>query len=212
MRVIFHGLNPSRKVIQVAAGATLGQEHLRPLREKIQNADGEIVVLDFSRIRAATASYLKATIIWLIQSGRLSAIDDMGQPAPHSPQDPIPLAIYPLATGLDADVRHELDAVLPSHRLPCLEALKHSDRKILTAALHGPLDDALSDTLKVLTQCGSGTASSLCRRFEDRKISASGWSNRLADLHMLRLAMRRKEVRQWLYEQVSAEVRNGRAS
>jgi len=211
MRLLVYPLNPSKESVHVA-GATLGQEHLKPLRKQIKNGDDNIVVLDFSRIESATASYLKATIIWLLQSGKLGATAVRDQTRARGADDPVPLAVYPAVTGLEAEVREELDAVLPSYRLPCLETLKHSDRKILKAALHGPLDEALRDTLFALTQCGSGTASSLCQRFTDRGISTTGWNNRLADLHALRLAMRRKEGRQWVYEPIAAEVRNGRES
>jgi len=192
-----------------AAGATLGQEHVQPLRKQLQNADDDIVVLDLSRIESATASYLKATVIWLIQSAKLAAVDGRESRAPRGAHDPVPLRIYPLVTGLSADVREELDAVLPGFRLPCLEALQYSKDRISRASLHGPLDDAGSDTLKVLSQCGSATAASLCDQFADRKISATGWNNRLADLYALRLARRRKEGRQWVYELVATEVVNG---
>jgi hypothetical protein len=211
MKLVVHRLNSSKKPMH-AAGATLGQEHLGPLRKRIQNGAGEIVIVDFSGIESATASYLKATIVWLIQSARLVVGNGVNHGAARGHHDPIPLSIYPVVAGLAADVREELDAVLPGFRLPCLETLKRSDQKIQTGLLHGPLDQALLDTLRALTECGSGTASSLHQRFPDRKISTTGWNNRLADLHMLRLAMRRKEGRQWLYESVAAEVKNGRES
>lgn len=209
MTLLIHKLNPSRASVH-ASGATLGQEHLRPLRQRLRDEGGDIVVLDFSGIESATASYLKATIVWLIQSARLSVTDGLNYGRAPGPHDPVPLAIYPLVAGLTTEVREELNDVLPTYRLPCLETLKHSDRRVLRAALHGPLDDALSDTLRALTECGSGTASSLHVRFQDRKISTTGWNNRLADLHQLRLAVRRKVGRQWLYEPVAAEVTNGR--
>jgi hypothetical protein len=211
MRVLVHQLNPSAKSVPAAAGATLGQDHIRPLRERIHSSDEEVVVLDFSGIESATASYLKATIIWLIQCGR-SSTRIRRNSAPYGAHDPIPLAIYPAVIGLTNDVREELDAVLPGYRLPCLEVLRLSRGKILRAALHGPLDEALSDTLSALTQSGSGTASSLCELYPDRKIMTTGWNNRLADLHELRLATRKKEGRQWVYKPVAVEVRNGRES
>lgn len=211
MNIIAYRLNQSPKPIHVA-GATLGQKHIELLRKRIQNGADEIVIVDFSGIESATASYLKATIVWLIQSARLALTNGVNHGAPHGPHDPIPLSIYPVVAGLGADVREELDAVLPGYRLTCLETLKRSERRIQTAVIHGPLDHALQDTLRALTECGSGTASSLHKRFPDRKISITGWNNRLADLHMLRLAMRRKEGRQWLYEPVAAEVKNGRES
>ena len=146
----------------------------------------------------------------MIQSARLNASDALNRACARGPHDPLALSIYPLVAGLNPEVRNELDDILLAYRMPCLEALKHSDRKILRAVLHGTLDDALSDTLAVLTQCESATATSLHDRFHDRKISATGWNNRLADLHQLRLALRRKVGRQWLYEPVAAEVKNGR--
>jgi hypothetical protein len=209
MNLLIHKLNPSEVPVH-ATGATLGQEHLRSLRQRLREEGGEIVVLDFSGIESATASYMKATIVWLIQSARLSVTDGLNHGRAVGPHDPVPLAIYPLIAGLSTEVREEIDDLLPAYRLPCLETLKYSNRKILKAALHGPLDDALSDTLRVLTECGSGTASSLHDRFKDRGISTTGWNNRLADLYQLRLAMRRKIGRQWIYEPVAAEVKNGR--
>ncbi len=211
--MLVHKLNPAEKPIH-ATGATLGQEHLKALRQRLQNTGDniteEIVVVDFSKIKSATASYLKATIVWLIQCARLNANDGLNHSQSSGPHELVPLPIYPLVAGLTAEVRSELDDVLPAYRLPCLEMLKRSEGKILRAALHGPLDDALADTLRVLTKCGAATASSLQNRFKDRGISTTGWNNRLADLYKVRLAVRKKVGRQWLYEPVAVEVKNGR--
>lgn len=215
MSLLVHKLNSARSSLH-ATGATLGQEHLRSLRSLVEKPDtnvtDKIVVLDFSNIKSATASYLKATIIWLIQCARLSATDGLNHNHTASAHQLVPLPIFPLVTGLTEEVRGELDDVLLAYRLPCLETLKHSDRKVIRAALHGPLDDALADTLGVLTKSQSATASSLQDKFRDRGISTTGWNNRLADLYLSRLALRRKIGRQWLYEPVAAEVENGRKS
>ena len=209
VKILLHKLRVSKVPIH-AAGATLGQEHIGPLRRRLENTSDQIIIVDFSGIQSATASYLKATILWLIESARLSASGELNRSGARGPHDPLALPIYPLVAGLNAEVRNELDDILLAYRTPCLETLDHSDQKILRAILHGTLDNALSDTLAVLTQCGSATATSLHDRFHDRKISATGWNNRLADLHELRLALRRKVGRQWLYEPVAAEVKNGR--
>lgn len=211
--LLVHKLNAGDKPIH-AAGATLGQEHIRRLRERLQNKGEkiaeQIVVVDFSGIKSATASYLKATIVWLIHCGRLSVSNGFNHSQASGPHDVVPFPIYPLAGGLTSEVRGELDDVLPAYRLPCLEMLRRSEEKILRAVLHGPLDEALADTLRVLTKSGAATASSLQDRYKDRGISTTGWNNRLADLYALRLAVRKKIGRQWLYEPVAAEVKNGR--
>jgi hypothetical protein len=206
--VLIHRLSTQERRLHVA-GATQGHEHLRHLLPHLQRRQGEIVVLDFTGIESATASYLKATILWLIQCavlppspGGRSSLYERG------PYDLRPLDIYPVVAQLGEDVREELDAVLPGYRLPCLEAVRHSEHQISQGVLHGPLDAALADALDVLTASRGGTATFLCER-SGGAISVTGWNNRLAELHSLRLATRRKEGRQWVYEPIIAEVSRG---
>lgn len=212
MSLIVHKLNPTEQRIH-AAGSTLGQDHIKPLLSRLQKQteqpNDQVVVLDFSGIISATASYLKATILWLIQCARMSTNNGSRQHQISGSYELFPVPIYPVAGNLEQEVRDELDDVLPTYRLPCLEVLRRSKEEVLTAALHGPLDEALTDTLRVLTKSGPATASLLQDRYQDRGISTTGWNNRLADLYVLRLAVRKKRGRQWVYESIAAEVRNG---
>jgi hypothetical protein len=183
------------------AGATLGQDHLKQVLvalPEIIAEPGEIVVLDFEGTETATASYMKATVLALLQRGG----DDADGRAPN--------LVFPVVTNLSAEIAEELDQVLIANRLPCIEALTFSETRVQQGRVRGVLEAALSETLSALVSGGAASATQL---FETRRkevpISVTGWNNRLAELHRIRLAWRRKQGRQWVYEPIIAEVVRG---
>jgi len=193
--------------------ATLGQQHLEPLRDLLrrrfceydrhQMMPTEIVMVDFSGIESTTASYLKALVVPFLtykeptmseKVGRIGGDPDYRQ------------SIYPMVTGLNEEVREELEEVLKFRSLPCLEASRWCDDKVLSAHLLGGMDTILTTTFLLLVREKAASATDLHARYQDEHITITGWNNRLADLHRLRLATRTKQGRQWIYEPTTKEV------
>lgn len=205
-------LRQQNPLVTQAIGATLGQDHLAPLVRSLRSdpdltvGPGEIVVLDFSGLEAATSSYLKATILWLVEAGRLAA---GGEQTPGEPRAPAPLNVFPVVTGLSAEIREELNDVLLSRSMPCLEASHYDDISIQQARLLGFLDVEKLSTLEILVREHETTAPRLHEKYASTGIGATGWNNRLTALHRLRLARRTKQGRQWVYSSLAKEVMRG---
>jgi hypothetical protein len=122
----------------------------------------------------------------------------------------VTINVFPLVANVNAEVSEELDQVLTLQELPCLEVVSADDKNIGIAKLRGPLDRALRDTLRVVMDLGSVTATSLSERFAaDTRIATTAWNNRLSDLCVRRLVRRRKVGRQWVYEPVARQVHLG---
>lgn len=199
-----------------AYGATLGQEHMEPLQEMIRQrlcGEGgrqvmptETVLLDFSGIESTSASYLKALVLPLLTYREPTPSEKAGRS--DSTFD-LPQGIFPLVTGLTQEVREELEEVLRARSLPCLEALDWSQDRVCCAHLLGGMESVLVTTFLLLIREKAASATQLYCKYQGEQITITGWNNRLADLHRLRLATRRKEGRQWIYEPITAEVDNG---
>jgi len=173
---------------------------------QLTSTEGSLdVVLDFSGIVSATASYLKRTVLWLHDCALLAA---EGRPAEEHEDAPIPLDIYPFVTGLAEEVSLELEDVLFQHNRICLEVPFDVAPEISKARLIGPLDPALRQTLVMLTRMQRATATELhqAHALDRQKITVNAWNNRLSDLFSRRLARRTKAGRHWVYEPVVPEV------
>lgn len=209
----YHSLKATAPAVTHAIGATQGEEMLRPLLQSLTaDADGlvagsgELVILDFAGIQSATASYLKATIIRLLKLSQCAAEEaTSGRPGESIP----PLNIYPCVHGLSDEVRDELREVLASQRCVCLEASAWNATQATRAALYGPLETPLWNTLQKLTSTGGATASSLCDSNPEESINVTAWNNRLADLFRSRLVRRVRQGRPWLYTSIAGEVHRG---
>lgn len=206
-------LRPRGSPVKHAIGAIQGQDFLRPLLEQLQDdtvdpsaSGSELVIVDFSGIESATASFIKATILHLIRFSQLAADKPTGD-APSKGTSI--LDIYPSVHALSTDVREELVEVLASQRLVCLEALAWNSQEITEARLFGPLDGPLWTTLQALLESGGATASELHERYPDERINATAWNNRLADLYRLRLAARVRRGRHWVYTSIARVVNRG---
>ena len=69
-------------------GATLGQEHFAAVvKRSAARRDIDVLVLDFAGVRAANASYVKATLLNLHESGRLFATESSPTTRPKDPWD-----------------------------------------------------------------------------------------------------------------------------
>src|SRR6185503_11397460 len=180
-----------------ATGATLGQTHLRPLRELLLQVppaedEGEVVVLDFKDIQETNGSYLRATLLWLYGCGQMAAA---GAAYTTTMDDnPVPLNIYPVAANLSREVVEQMEETFAHRELPCLEALTRSESAdvVKSARLHGVLERTLKRSLQSLMAEQTATAKDLCDKHPDEEINITAWNNRLAELHKLRLARRSK--------------------
>lgn len=187
------------------SGATWGEKHLTPLLrqlDRMARTPGEIVVFDMEGVETVTASYLKATFLRLL---RRSGVVIEGSLAGQVEGAEVPLDVFPVVSGLSADTREELDEVLIPRKLSCLEALEIEPERIIKAQLRGGRNGVVAATLEALVCEGEATATQLYERY-GHDINITGWSNRLFDLHQLRLARRSKQQRQWVYEPIAENI------
>lgn len=202
--MLFYDLGRADPIRSDTAGATLGQRHVEPLLSSIKQnpqADGLIVLLNFDGIKTTTASYVKATVLWMLRCGQAST-GSLILGAPQEASTPIAIDIYPAVTGLNEETREEIDEVFTARSLPYIEANTWDDNGIVDAFIRGAPDTIVRRTFELLVKHGEGTATGLYEQYPQEKISVTGWNNRLADLHSLRLAKREKQGRAWIYRPI----------
>lgn len=190
-----------------SAGATLGQAEVASIRAALgaSSTPVTVVLLDFSAVESATGSYLKATVLALVQSAQV-ALAGAGL---AKVSDPSNFDVYPVAYRLNNEVREELELVMYRHGLPLLEAVEVNNNQITRARILGTLDRPLHETLQIVLRHGEVTAGLLSAHHPSERISTTGWNNRLADLHRYRLVQRTKEGRQWIYRAITKEIVDG---
>ena len=92
------------------------------------------------------------------------------------------------------------------HRgLPLLLVTKRTTSRIKAARLLGTLDGFLQTTLQLLIAKGEATAMQLAEQSSE-KITVNGWSNRLADLYLLRLVIRKRSGKFWIYSPLTESL------
>lgn len=193
-------------------GATAGQTDLGSLAIRTAAADSPVVILDFEGIEAANGSYVRATALWMLRC----AIEARRGSRDEAAGSRDPWRIHPLAmhgfflAGLSEEVRHDVTIQLNEGRLPCLEVVEREGDEIQSVAILGHLDTQLRRTLDCLLEIGEEcSAETLCRRFHEDRIGATGWNNRLAELHQRHLIGRRKDGKFWKYYTMFKEVTYG---
>ena len=192
-------------------GATMGQKHLAPLVEELRKEPNEsrVVLLDYAGIEAVNASYVKATALWLLRCGVAHADIEDGR-VRSAPAGLEAFNVFPVGLNPSAEVREEFDALLRSERLPFLIAEASDGDRIVKAVQMGHLEAALEETLTALARERRATASELCERHPRKPpIKPSAWSNRLSEMHRLRVVRREREGRQWFYVSLADEVQHG---
>ena len=192
-------------------GATQGQQDLgTDLVRRMQAADQPVVILNFTGIEAANASYVRATALWVLRCAL------KGREAGDDLQSADPWRIQPLALGgfflegLSEEVRNDIGVQLNEGRLACAEVVERDGEEIRTVAILGHLDTQLRRTLKCLVELGGDcTADRLWKHFAQDGIGPTGWNNRLAELYQRHLINRRKEGKFWKYFTTFKEVADG---
>jgi hypothetical protein len=157
--------------------------------------DGSTVILDWSRIDLATASYFGSAILPII---RMTISGDLDR--------------YFIFTGLNQTSLEELKLVLEFTELVVF--LGDLDRKesVRNLRVLGKLESPYVETLTAIQEAKSASASSLHKQQHrtGTRIGKTGWVNRLSYLHRLRLVKKHKVGRELLFETVQAGGRNGR--
>lgn len=177
------------------AGATNGEHHLRKIVERLA-ADDETVLLDFSGIESATSSYLKAVLFAFLEDAQRRESGAQAKPA------------FPVLVGLSDVIREEVSQLATLAVRQFVEGLKVRGDEVLVATLHGKLDRALEATLTALIARGAATATEL-HAAAGSEPAITAWNNRLADLYGKRLVKRRRTGKQWIYEPIAREFKNG---
>jgi hypothetical protein len=146
---------------------------------------GEVVTLDFSDVLVVTASWLSAMLLPLYRW----AADDQTD-----------LFIY-IAYGAETDWLDDLRLVARHNRR--LFLIHPAATKAQSATLIGPVDDAERRTLEKVAVLGEATGAMLERECPEENIRATGWNNRLKELHEKRVLRRTKRGREQVYSLVA---------
>lgn len=190
-------------------GATAGQDDAKALLEQaaFTQESATVVVFDFAAVETVNASYLRATVLWLLRAGMAFVkLEEEGGRAEAGGIPP--LNAIPAVANVCDEVMDDLSTLLLSEGVPLL-LVERADGPSVGRCL-GPLDRSLRKTLAALAKTRSATASMLCEQFPERPaIKPPAWSNRLSELYRLRLVGREREGRQWRYASVALEVQFG---
>ena len=195
-----------------AIGASLGETHLRALGDELRPhpilpGRGELVILDYSRITTATASYLKATLLWLHLCGQMTRNNVPGAFPVVDSANPAACELFPMAAYVSPEVVIELDEVFGGRALPCLVAQKWNKSSVHSARLLGKMEPTVRRTFDLLLQAGRASAADLHHAHgAQESIALTAWNNRLVELFRLRLCRRSKQGKHWIYEPVTREV------
>ena len=181
-----------------ALGATLGQDCMSLVAEELEASEHTDtgLLLDLTRASGVNASFLKATVYWALQCGQAHV--QQKERIERSAWAVRPLRLYPLITGCKGEVSEDVHEFFAGRKLPILHVVERNEAEIVRACVMGTLDPVLVRTLAALEARGEGTAADLAGRSHE-KITINGWNNRLADLHLLRLAKRRRDGKFWIY-------------
>lgn len=208
MTILLHHLTAADTLCY---GATMGQQHIAPLVDALRGSRhvSQVILLDFAGIEVTNASYLKATALWLLRGG-IAHADVEDERIRTAPAGLEAFNVFPVAMNLSGEVREEFDTLLRSERLPFLAVESSEGDRIVRAVQMGHLEPALEETMTALSEEQRATATALCERYPRKPpIKPSAWSNRLSELHRLRLARREREGRQWFYMSLADEVQHG---
>jgi hypothetical protein len=188
-------------------GATLAQDHLALCLDELTIPSTEPIVfqVDFQNTLSVTASYLRATVHWAFLCGQAMASGTAnGGPTDRYAIRPLP--IFPVVTGCSREIAADVDEFFRGRNLAILFSEKPIRSEFNAALVLGSIEPLLAGTLQKLCMAGEGTAASLAADSTEN-ISVNGWSNRLADLHLLRLVSRRRDGKFWIYSPLSKAIK-----
>lgn len=171
-----------RKLGRHLQGKSAGRKDFGLLCNQLARArHGEIVFLDFEGVETVNGSWLN------------TAVGPLFRWAAESQND-----YYPVFSAFPVGSLDELDLIATINR-QCYLVSKTSNTIVDEAIVVGNLDPSLKNTLERVCESGQVTGAELARQSPDAGIQATAWNNRLRDLFVKRLLIRRKEGRQQLY-------------
>ncbi len=196
-----------------AAGALLGTKHFdlakNKIRDSIESSDEISVLLDFDKVEFATPSYLKTMLLSLYNCSRLFTQSLTYEEAKEANSELEPFPLIPILENASEDVEDAVNEVFGRRGVAIFSAVRIDEGKVASARLLGKLDPAIKDTLQFCSEYGETTAGDLAKNLPAVGIRPSGWSNRLAELHRLRLLSRRKAGRSLVYTSLTEEIIDG---
>ena len=186
----------------------MGQDLMAQVQSDLNLAEQEdcALILDLEEVAAINASFLKATVFWAFQCGQAEARKEHA--ASTERWSIRPLRLFPIVSKCTGEVKEEVDEFFRGRNCPLLQ-LGEKDNATVLGALDAALDPFVgtgttclaamnAGRRSLLSAAGEATAAHLAAQGQE-KISINGWNNRLADLHVLRLATRRREGKFWIY-------------
>jgi hypothetical protein len=171
-------------------GAAIGEEHARLMRDFIirHPQSYDFVILDWSEVEGASASYLKRLLHPLF--------------APPGDPQRLPRQIAPIAINVKStDLKEELDDYLAGKGHAMILADRISKRPRFRQLL-GRMDGAAGETFRELQALKKLTASKLYERHRQETTNQTAWNNRLVQLVEMRVARRTRVGRFWVYEPI----------
>jgi hypothetical protein len=169
-------------------GAAIGEGHAQQVRKRVAThpVSDDSVILDFTGVEGASASYLKRLI----------------HPFFTGPGDPeaLPREIAPILINVEStDLKEELDDYLTGKgRVLILANQSRNPPKF--RQLLGHLDGAAAETFRELQEMKKSTAAELYERHRDETTNQTAWNNRLVQLVEMRIARRSRVGRFWVYQ------------
>lgn len=188
-------------------GASAAQRDMKELSEKFEGLVGRnlVVVFNFSDATSISGSYLRATIGWCLNCGKMYA-DGVTRSDFSDPWGLRPIAFYPLVTVKSRETIWEIHDFLKHREMACLLVTPDEEPPFKAVEILGNLDEFLLLTMQRVAAVGSASAQSL-KDASNEKITVGGWSNRLTALLAQRLVLREKEGKTWKYQTLGKEIK-----
>jgi hypothetical protein len=191
----------------VALGASVGQDAIRLTLENLRSdpTTHSRVILSFEKIKETNASFVKATLLYFFNCGRLFATG--GKSESKADDAPTPIDCFAAIMGCSDEVRDEVEDVFSLRQLPYLEVTGLKGHEWISGNIRGHLDKALIETFKEVVVSDNGTTAAMLRGKYGTQVTGTAWNNRLEALHQLRLVRRTRRGREWNYEALTKETK-----
>ncbi len=178
------------------AGKSAGLRDFPKLMAAVQRTpDGSTIVLDWSDVEIASASYLGSTLMVLL---RMAISGDLNR--------------YFILTGMNGCCFDELGLVLELQGHAVLVGEIGRGGRVQGVQLVGKVDPSHASTFAEVVKSGALTASQLHERSGSlglAKIGKTGWINRLNALHNERLLRRARVGREFVFHVPEKELTDG---
>jgi hypothetical protein len=174
------------------AGKCGGSRDFLKLMAAVEDSpEGSTVILDWTGVEVATASYFGATFVRLL---RMTMAGDMDR--------------YLVLTGLNRTCLDELKLALELQGLVALLGDRGKNGAIESLQFFGTMEPAYVQTFAEVQKARGVSASELHKRQvpTHNPIGKTGWINRLSNLHRLRLVRKQKVGREFVFKPVNKEV------